>query len=111
MELEKLKFEDLGTKAVELIKERKSFQVWGLKGRMSHAVKFLEKVIDDEFLTSRVYTSKRALSLMTLVFPWTMPVGIASGIGILAHNLATYDPDYEIAKYLVDTILVVTYKR
>jgi len=111
MELEKIQFEDLETKAVEFIKQRKSFQVWGLDQRMLIAVAFLEKAMSCACLTSRVYSSKRALSLLGLATPWTFPIGILSGIGIIAHNLATYDPDYEIAKYNVDKVLIVTYKR
>ena len=98
MEEEKIKYEVLATKGKEFIKQRKSFQVWGLENKMSDAVAFLEKTMEEEFLTSRVYLSGRSRFVLT----W---------IPMIVHNIATYDPDYEIAKCKVDNILIVTYKR
>ncbi|MBF4103001.1 hypothetical protein INT80_12615 [Gallibacterium anatis] len=37
--------------------------------------------------------------------------GIASAVGIAAHNLATYNPDFEIGKNLVDKKINIVYKK
>ena len=56
----------------------------------------------------RIYTRNRAATATALA--WTGP-GLAALAGIAAHNLATYNPDYEIGRAVVDQKIYVTYKK
>ncbi|TMO45621.1 hypothetical protein CWC25_05775 [Pseudoalteromonas sp. S4389] len=107
----KINFEELtSNKLKELIRAEKTFEVTGLSGRINEAVKFVENTIESEGLRVRVYTYGRiAAAGGTLFGGITGALGLASVVGMAAHNLATLNPDYEIAKHLVDNMLTVKY--
>ena len=97
-------------KLKELIKDEKTFEVTGLSGRVNETAKMVESAIENEGLRVRVYTYGRiAAAGGTLFGGITGVLGAASVVGIAAHNLATLNPDYEIAKHLVDNMLTVKY--
>lgn len=105
-----IKYDELESGILDnLIKERKSFEVVGVKS-MSYAVGQVEHAIESNGLKCRVYTAKRAASL-ALLNPITFSLGVASAIGIGIHNAATYNPDYEIKKHPIDNRLEVVCKR
>lgn len=111
--MESIRYEDLsGEKLKKLISDRKSFEVLGLGGRMDSAVTSVEREIESSGLTCRIYLYGRIAAAGASVFGGiTGLLGIASAIGMAAHNLATYDPDYEVAKHKIDSKLTVTYKK
>lgn len=88
----------------KLIAERDSFKIIGLTGTVLKTVEIVETAIENANLRCRVFTSGRSKSLFS-------PFVFYSAVVLAAHNLATYDPDYEIEKHLVDSMLTVTYKR
>jgi len=106
-------YEDLeSSKTKDMIKEHESFEITGLSGRMGSAVSKIENTIEDQNLSCRIYTYGRVASAgATLVGGVTVSAGLVSAVGMAAHNLATYNPDYEIAKHLVDNKLSVKYKK
>lgn len=57
---------------------------------------------------SSVYTAGRIAALG--VGAITIVGGVAAGLTIAAHNIATYNPDYETAKFY-PTMLAITYKK
>ena len=72
----------------------------------------LENTIESENLSCGIYTYGRAASVgATLIGGVARVAGLVSAIGISAHNIATFNPDYEIAKHLVDNKLTVSYKK
>ncbi|OBW95187.1 hypothetical protein QV02_05990 [Gallibacterium anatis] len=72
----------------------------------------VEAVIEQNGFTCRVYTENRAVSMgATLLSGIGGVIGAAAAIGIAAHNLATYNPDFEIGKNLIDKKINVTYKK
>lgn len=108
--LERNKVMDIGVYSIKsvsdqkigaLLDERKSFVLEDI-GRLnlSEAVESIEKAIESKGLKCRVYTKGRSLI-----------AGGASAVGIGIHNLATWNPDYEIAKNLATGSLTVTYKK
>ncbi len=98
--------------AVKLIKEKSSFTIIGLSGKMSDAVDLIEEQIEKEGYSCRIYTYGRVAAAGGSFFGGiTGLLGAASAIGMVAHNLATYDPDFEIAKHIVDNKLVVSYEK
>ncbi|WP_318442583.1 hypothetical protein [Photobacterium leiognathi] len=111
--MEKLLFEELETyKLNEFIAKRKTFEVVALGSCMDKAVKIVEKKIEDNGLTCRVYLYGRVAAAGASVFGGvTGLLGIASAVGMAAHNLATYNPDYEIAKHKIDNKLTVIFKK
>lgn len=109
----KIPYEDLLADSTrELIVNHESFEVVGLRGRMGSAINQLEYLIESEGLSCRVFTYGRIASASTIVFSGiTGLVGLASTVGIAVHNIATFNPDYEIAKHLVEKKLVVKFKK
>lgn len=96
-----------------LVDSRKDFVIEGITFiTYKDALRTVEKIIEDKGFKVRVYTKGRATSLVAGVIPGpTIVLGWAAGIGIGAHNLATFNPDYEIAKNPATGTLTVVYKR
>jgi len=111
--MESVTYEDLnGEKVKELISQRKSFEVLGLSGRMDSAVSKVENLIESSGMSCRIYVYGRVAAAGASFFGGvTGLVGIASAVGMAAHNLATYNPDYEVAKHKIDNKLSVKYKK
>lgn len=106
-------YEELDSEKVKnLISDNESFEVVGLSGRMGSAVSKVENLIETQGLSCRIYTYGRVAAAGGSFFGGvTGVVGIASAIGMAAHNLATYNPDYEVAKHVIDNKLSVKYKK
>jgi hypothetical protein len=93
------------------VRNHESFEIVGLSGRMDSAVSTIENIIESQGLKCRVYIYGRvAAAGGSFLGGITGLLGIASAIGMAAHNLATLNPDYEIAKHIVDNKLSITYK-
>ncbi|GAB6070851.1 hypothetical protein JCM30760_19480 [Thiomicrorhabdus hydrogeniphila] len=109
----KISFSEIGNgKLQEFIKQKKTFEVVGASGNISEAVQAVEKAIESLGLSCRIYTKGRIAAAGATVFGGVTGVlGAASAIGIAAHNLATYDPDYEVIKHMVDNKLSVVYQH
>jgi hypothetical protein len=108
-----IRYEDLRSDRVkQLIKNHASFEVTGLSGRMKSAVTQVENLIESEGLRCRIYTYGRIAAAGASFFGGvTGAVGIASAVGMAAHNIATFRPDYEIAKHPINHRLTVKYKK
>jgi len=91
-----------------LLSNRSSFVIVGVGGKILEATKMLENAIESRGMSCRVYTRNRSVAATAAV--WS-PFGILSLAGIAAHNLATYNPDYEIGKAVVDHKIYVEYKK
>lgn len=57
-----------------------------------------------------MYTEYRSASMATIFSPAAI-LGVGAAIGIAAHNLATYDPDYEIGKNKVAGTVTVKHMK
>ena len=91
------------------IKNHENFEIGGCQNRMSEAVLFAERAIGAEGMTSRVYTKGRAKSLfLGLALP---AVAVATSVSIVAHNLATLNPDYEVLKRQLNGSLRLLYVK
>ncbi len=94
---------------VKAIKTHENFEIGGCQKRMGEAILFVERTIGAEGMTSRVYTKGRATALLvSMALP---AVGVATTAAIAAHNLATINPDYEIAKRPIDGVLRLAYVK
>src|SRR5690554_5854872 len=96
----------------ELLKARESFVIETIKhNEMPIIIEFLESRIKSLGMRSRTFTERRKLLMagMAIPTPVTAVAGAVSAIGIGAHNLATWNPDYEIAKNKAKSSLTVTY--
>lgn len=109
---ESLQFEDLQKNINRLISDERSFSVIGLSGnKMTQAIEIIEGAIEGKGLSCRIYTSGRIAAVGGSFFGGVTGIaGVVSGIAIAAHNLATYNPDYEIAKDIVNNKLAVEFK-
>lgn len=97
-----------------LIDNRGSFVLENIdRLNMGEAVEMLEKLIESKGLSCRIYTKGRAATVAAAAIPVSPTVigGWASALAIGVHNLATWNPDYEIAKNLATGTLTVTYKK
>ncbi|QBR00494.1 hypothetical protein [Paraburkholderia pallida] len=102
------------SKIKSLIRDHKSFVIEDIdRTNFSEAVSHIEKMIEDEGLRCRVYTKGRAAAVAAAAIPVAPTVigGWAAGIGIAAHNLVTFNPDYEIAKNMIMGTLTIEYKK
>lgn len=91
--------------------------------RYSNTLAWLEKTIEKEGMSVRVYMRARRLSMGSFagfagvgvvgapVALGAIAVGVVAGVGIAAHNLATLNPDYEIGKHPLGSTLYVDYKK
>ena len=96
------------------IEDKKSFILEDIEVlNMSEAIETLEKEIESNGLSCRVYLKGRAATMAAAAIPISPTVlgGWAAGIAIGIHNLATWNPDYEIAKNPATGTLTVTYKK
>ncbi len=94
----------------ELISSHTSFVLENIaRLNMSEAVESIERKIENRGMKCRVYTKGRSAALAgELAVPL---VGWAAAAAIGLHNLATWDPDYEIGKNLLTGTLTIEYKK
>lgn len=78
---------------------------------ISKVVTEIEGRIEKAGLTCRVFTEYRSTALVGSFWGPTALLGVAAGIGMAAHNLATFNPDYEIGKNKLAGTITVTYKK
>lgn len=77
--------------------------------QMSESIDFLERKMSERGLKCRVYTKGRVAALGAgMLIPGA---GWLAALGIAAHNVGTWSPDYEIAKNLATGTLTVTYQK
>lgn len=109
MSLEKYSAAELSVEKInQLISKKASFQVVGLSD-ISRIVEAVEGCIEKHDMSCRVYTEYRTGALGVEVLMGG--IGIFAGIGIGLHNLATFNPDYEIGKNKIKGTVTVTYKK
>jgi len=95
---------------MNLIKQRKTFILSDVGFDVfPQIIDKLEKMIESEGLRCRTYTKGRTAAIAAELA--LGGVGLVVGAGILAHNLATLNPDYEIAKNYITGTLTVSYMR
>ncbi|WP_439259258.1 hypothetical protein [Lonepinella sp. BR2930] len=93
-----------------LIRNRATFSV--RSPNLTDDARKIEQLIEEQGYSCRIYTENRSAAMTGSLFSGIASVvGVASAIGIAAHNLATYDPDFEIGKNLIDKKINVTYKK
>lgn len=97
----------------DLIDQRRSFILTNVPNVTSHVVSTIENRIESKGLKCRVYTSKRSAVLAVGLIPSgiTQLTALGTAIGIGIHNLVTFNPDYEIIKYIKDNQVSVVYKK
>lgn len=108
-----LKAEDLTVEKIdELIRLKRSFIVVGVKD-ISYIVNKIEASIETKKLSCRVYSEMRtaAIAAVAIPTPFTILGGLAAAAGTAIHNVATYNPDYEIGKNYLKSTVKVMYQR
>ncbi|MEG0006527.1 MULTISPECIES: hypothetical protein [Aeromonas] len=96
----------------ELIHSRRSFEITDVSGNIGSTVRILEKSIESAGMRCRIYTRGRLTAAgATFIGGAAGVAGLAYAVGIAAHNLVTYNPDYEIVKHIVDKSISVLYKK
>lgn len=97
------------SKLRQLISNKQSFKLLGCNDRMKETVKDLERLIESQGLRCRIFTKGRAAAAAGGLFVSGIGAIPLAGIGI--HKLATYNPDYEIGKNLINHSIEVEYKK
>lgn len=94
----------------ELISNHQSFVLEDIdRLNMPEAIETIEKLIEKMNLKCRVYTKGRAAGLAAELAIPLVGWGAAAAMGV--HNLATWNPDYEIAKNYLTGTLTIEYKK
>lgn len=91
-----------------MLKDGTSFVLEDIdRKNMSEVVETVEKMIESMGMSCRIYTKGRSAALIAVPV-----VGLSYAIAALGiHNLATWNPDYELAKNLITGTLTITYKK
>ncbi|UAB73830.1 hypothetical protein INR79_22050 [Vibrio sp. SCSIO 43132] len=113
IDIKRFKADELTKEKIsELVEAKDSFQVVAVRD-ISFVVNKIEGEIEKQNLSCRVYTEYRSAAMGGMVIPTgvTQVAGIFTAIGVGIHNLATYNPDYEIAKNKFNSTLTVIYQR
>jgi hypothetical protein len=95
-----------------LIARRKSFKIVAVKD-IGFMVNKIEGAIEKQDLSCRVYSEFRSVAMGAVAIPTPVTVfgGLAAMVGTAAHNLVTFNPDYEIGKNKLKGTLTVIYKK
>lgn len=92
-----------------LVMRRESFQVVAVSN-IGAVVEKIEGRIEKADLKCRVYSEYRSASMAASFSPAAL-FGIGSALAIGVHNLATFNPDYEIGKNKVAGTVTVLFKK
>lgn len=109
----KLTSEDLTTELLNcLVAKQYNFQVVAVIN-MKHVVSMIEGMIEKKGYKCRVYSENRSATLAAAAIPTglTQLAGIGSAIGMAVHNIATFNPDFEIGKNKFNGTVTVKYKK
>lgn len=88
------------------IKSKQSFRIIDVPfGQQSEVVSVIEKIIKDKKLECRVRTNNRCALVAIPAFGW-----VYGGV-ILAHNVSTLNPDYEIIRDMFGSNVSVEYVK
>ena len=100
-------------KITELVKDRKSFKITKIGKDFFEFSQKIEKIVEDAGYKCRLYTGNRAACMAVgfIPTPVTIGMGIFVALGIAVHNMATYNPDYEIRRHPLDSEIAVSYQR
>ncbi|APM55575.1 hypothetical protein BB790_24825 [Klebsiella pneumoniae] len=93
-------------KVQRLTLRRMPRDIYRFKEREGYAIEHQQKK-----LTCRVYTEYRSTAVAGSLWSPTALLGAVSAAAIGVHNLATWNPDYEIGKNYVKRTLSVRYKK
>ena len=95
-----------------LIENKKSFKVVAVKD-IGFIVNKIEGAIEKRDLTCRVYSEFRSVAMGAVAIPTpvTLLGGLAAMVGTAAHNIATFNPDYEIGKNKIKNTVTVIYQK
>lgn len=99
------------------IRQRANFVIEGIpRLNMPETVATVEKLIEAEGLTCRVYQKGRIAAAAvgaSLVLPvaGTIAASAAAAAASAVHHLVTRNPDYEVAKNFATGTLTVTYQK
>ena len=106
-------FDDLDERKLDYIfSQKRNVEFYGISS-MDAAVGRIEHSIEKQRFMCRIRTSNRTASLAVAAIPNPITAAIAVGtaIGIATHNLATYDPDFEVIKDYINNKIIVIYKK
>ncbi|ANI02932.1 hypothetical protein A210_09960 [Pseudomonas putida SJTE-1] len=80
--------------------------------KFTMAVEKLEKMIESQGMTCRIYTIGRVAAMGAAAWTgWGTVIAAGAGIAMAAHNIATWSPDYEIGKLMTGSKIYVNYKK
>lgn len=75
-------------------------------------VDLIEYLIEKNCFTCRVYTENRVAGIGAAIFSGIGTlIGAATAVGIAIHNIATYNPDFEIGRDFINSRINVSYKK
>ncbi|MEH8137617.1 hypothetical protein [Gallibacterium anatis] len=75
-------------------------------------VDLIEYLIEINGFTCRVYTENRVAGIGAAIFSGIGTlIGTATAVGIAIHNIATYNPDFEIGRDFINSRINVSYKK
>lgn len=93
-----------------LAMRRESFVVVAVSN-IGAVVEKIEGRLEKQGLKCRVFTEYRSATVAGAFLSPTFLLGAGAAVGIAAHNLATFNPDYEIGKNKLAGTVTVKYMK
>ncbi|WP_150430611.1 hypothetical protein [Dechloromonas sp. CZR5] len=110
-DLKRFTTEELSNETLdELISMNDSFQVVAVYDQGS-VIEKIEGRIERTGKKCRVFTEYRSATMAGAFLSPTFLLGAGAAVGIAAHNLATFNPDYEIGKNKLAGTVTVKYVK
>lgn len=110
IDLQKFTADELTVEKLDTLAMRhESFQVVAVSN-ISAVVKKIEGRLEKQGLKCRVYSEYRSTAMAAAFSPAAV-VGLGAAVGIGLHNLATFNPDYEIGKNKLAGTVTVKYMK
>lgn len=110
IDLQKFTADELTLEKLDALAMRhESFQVVAVSN-ISAVVEKIEGRLEKQGMKCRVFTEYRSASIGAMFTPVGI-LGIVPALGIAAHNLVTFNPDYEIGKNKLAGTVTVKYMK
>lgn len=102
-------FSEVSKKLPDLIKNKHTFVITGLSGKLNETAKVIEMEVEAQGMKCRVYTRNRGFGVAVAAFvPY---VGWGAIGGVVAHRLSTRNPDFVVGKDIGSNRIHVEFRK
>jgi hypothetical protein len=108
-DIKEYEFDEVAKNLAVMINNRETFVLRGLAGRMIEVTGEVEREVEKQDMSCRIYSRNRAAAATATAF--VPALGLIPLTAVAVHNISTWNPDYEIGKDIIDNKLHITFKK